>query len=198
MSSTAAGRRGCRCTFSAVTSGDWRRIRARLGAAIPGNVLAVPHHGGRVSSRRTPGEAPEDYRRRVAEEQRWLYTQAVTCSLAVVSVGTSNDYGHPRQESISAMRQAGMVVMCTQITPGCHDDLERLRPGVIRPAVPSQSRTTPDTTRGGHSRNLACAGTVIAEIGSDRVTIQRLREHQAAVDQLASDGPGHPLCRTTV
>jgi competence protein ComEC len=175
------------------TMEDWRRIHARLKGAIVGDLVAVPHHGGRLSAR--AGEPEADYERRVAEEQRWLYTNALRCSHAVVSVGTTNDYGHPRPEAIAALRHAGPVVRCTQITSRCHDDLELLRPGVIRPTVPSQSRAARDVTRGGHSRNLGCASTVVAEVGPDEVTIRRVEEHQGAVDRLRARPGGHPLCR---
>ncbi len=174
---------------------DWRRIRSRLGAPIPADLVAVPHHGGRVSPRQAASESSVDYQARVAREQRWLYSEAMRCSHAVLSVGTSNTYDHPRPETISALRQAGSVVMCTQLTPQCHSDPERLRPGVIPPAVPSQSRRPIDTTQSGRSRNLACAGTVITEIDPTGVVIHRLPLHQAAVDHLVTAPGGHPLCR---
>lgn len=177
------------------TIDDWRRIRTRLGTAIRADVVAVPHHGGRLSERQGAGESQPNYERRIAKEQYWLYSEVLTCSHAVVSVGTRNDYGHPHQETTAVMNQVGMVFLCTQITSQCHDDLERLRPGVIRPAFPSRSRSTTDLTQGGRSRNVACAGTVIIEIGPDQINIHRLKEHEDAVDRLRHSPSGHPLCR---
>ncbi|GIW79531.1 MAG: hypothetical protein KatS3mg105_1338 [Gemmatales bacterium] len=174
---------------------DWRRIRTRLGKAIAADIVAVPHHGGRLSQTRSTNKSQTEYQRRIADEQHWLYTEALRCSHAVVSVGTSNNYGHPRAETALALRQAQTVFLCTQITQRCHDELEQLRPGVIRPAFPSRSRPTQDRTPSGRSRNVACAGTIIAEIGPDKVTIQRLEQHQDAVDRLCRSPAGHPLCR---
>jgi hypothetical protein len=43
---------------------------------------------------------------------------------------------------------------------------------------------------------VACAGTVISEIGPDEVIVRQFAEHQYGVDALATSTSGHPLCRT--
>jgi beta-lactamase superfamily II metal-dependent hydrolase len=178
------------------TMDNWHSIREHLGAPIRADILAVPHHGGDVAAAGRTGKVQEDKRCRVAEELRWLYCDAIHPEFAVVSTGTVNDYGHPNRTTIRALCEADAQVLCTQITPQCHSDVESLRPGVIRPNVPSASRSKPDYTSGGHSRNLACASTVIAEVAPEAITIRRLQEHRFRVDAVAGMPDGHPLCRT--
>jgi beta-lactamase superfamily II metal-dependent hydrolase len=177
------------------TVDEWRRVRTLLGGAIPCDIVAVPHHGGNISLRRAKGETPAAYSSRVLTDMRWVYSQAVQPSHAVISVGSSNDYRHPRSETLAALNGVNAVVLCTQITPRCHDDLEPLRPGVIIPAFPSRSTPARDLTQSGRSRNVGCAGTVVAEISPTQVAIQRLNAHQVAVDNLCGTPAGHPLCR---
>ena len=131
--------------FTAVSAGRYPPI-----------FLSVPHHGGNVADRRRRGESYVEYEARVQEDLTWLYSAGVRCRFAIVSVGTNNQYGHPNAKAISALRSSGAHVLCTQITPQCHDDLEQLRPGVRRAEYPSQSRGGRDLTTGGKSRNVAC------------------------------------------
>jgi len=166
---------------------DWRQIRKRLGAPVAADILAVPHHGGQV--------VPPSRSQQPAEELRWLYQEGIHCRHAVISVGTSNNYGHPESMTVAALRESGATIICTQITRQCHDDLESLRPGVVQPAFPSRSTRRRELTTSGNSRNVACAGTVISEIGPEAVTIRQLSAHQRAVDGLATTAGGHPLCR---
>ncbi len=175
--------------------GDWRRVRSRLGGPISADVLSVPHHGGNVAGRRQNNESTVKYSARVQQDLKWLYSEGVRCKFAVISVGTINGYGHPKANTISALRSSGAHVLCTQITRQCHDDLEQLRPGVRRAEYPSQSRGSRDLTIGGKSRNVACAGTVISEIGTETVIIHRFDEHQHGVNGLFTRTGGHPLCR---
>lgn len=174
---------------------EWRRIRQRLGCPLRADILSVPHHGGNIAERRRSSESPGQYESRVQADLRWLYSDGIPCRLAIVSVGTANDYGHPNEACVTALRSTGADVVCTQITPRCHDTLESLRPGVIPPDSPSQSRRAHDVTQGGRSRNVACAGTVVSEIGPETVRIRRFDEHQRAVDSLSGSPAGHPLCR---
>ncbi|MBM4094905.1 MAG: MBL fold metallo-hydrolase [Planctomycetes bacterium] len=175
--------------------GDWRRIRDRLNGPITADIVGVPHHGGNITERQQRGESAAEYEARVQQDLRWLYAEAVRCKFAVVSVGTSNPYGHPKRAVVSALTASGACVVCTQITRQCHDDLEQLRPGVRRPDYPSQSRGGRDLTSGGRSRNVACAGTVISEVGPESVIIHRFDDHQHGVDGLMTSAIGHPLCR---
>jgi hypothetical protein len=174
---------------------DWRLIRRRLGACVPCEVATVPHHGGNLVGRRHKQETFEQYTARVESELQWLYENALCCKHAIVSVGTSNQYGHPYPATVAALRRAGVCVLCTQITRQCHDDLESLRPGVVHPSSPSRSTAYGDLTDRGNSRNVACTGTVLCTVGSNHIRIEHLATHQQAVDRLAGLPDGHPLCR---
>ena len=161
---------------------QWKEIRRSAGARQTCDVLAVPHHGGAAAS--------------TEAELSWLLDESIAAKVAVVSVGTSNTHGHPRADVIQAMTARGIIVMCTQITRKCSEDLEGLRPGVLQPVtVLGRSLATQDSTRQGNSRNVACAGTVRTIFSADAVVIDRIGDHQRAVDDLAACGSGHPLCR---
>lgn len=162
----------------------WRQLHAVLQAPIACDVLAVPHHGGVLT-------AADQVQRHA-----WVYREAVRCETAIVSVGSNSAARHPLPAHIAAIRESGAAVLCTQITPHCCDDLERLRPGVLAPTLPGASRPfelhAPTSLR---SRHVACAGSILVHIGPDVVRIDRVEEHAAAVGQLASTGGSHPLCR---
>lgn len=176
--------------------GDWRQIREYLGEPILADILNVPHHGGNICEHRQKGQSVAEYELREKQSLDWLYSEGVRCKFAVVSVGTINNYGHPKSATISALKSSHAEVICTQITQSCYDDLEKLRPGVRRAVFHSQSRGSCDLTSGARSRNVACAGTVIAEISRDSVTIRGFDEHQMGVEKLAAND-GHPLCRNS-
>lgn len=160
---------------------QWQRIRQARGRAVNCDILAVNHHAGIVWTN--------------PEELGWLYTEGVRPRFAIVSVATSNRDKHPRPEVIKALMSNNATVVCTQITKQCCDSLEPLRPGVLTPQVPGFSRATPDYTKAGNSRNVACGGTMVAEFTDAQLTLHRIAEHQAAVDRLAAADGGHPVCR---
>lgn len=161
---------------------QWRQISARAKGRIDCNIIAVPHHAGEMAGS--------------VEDLRILYRDIVHPQFAIVSVGTGNNHGHPRQEVIQALRDEGATVLCTQMTTQCTTDLERIRPGLLQPIVIiGQSSPTPDYTSVKKSRNVACAGTVRAVVAKDAVEIERVEQHATAVDSLASSAHGSPLCR---
>lgn len=173
---------------SVVFSGDLGYAELRTlsqdGAdPIECDVLAVPHHGARLT------------RRGDSQAHRRVYERFLRCKTAVVSVGSSNQHRHPSQDHITALRAAGAQVLCTQVTERCCDDLERLRRGVYRSSLPGASVPTPRLTTAGRSKLVACAGTILVEIGPDVVHVQGLEEHQRRVDQLVDTAGAHPLCR---
>lgn len=178
--------RGQRIIFAADSEvAQWREIHRKYGHRMKCDVLSVPHHAGRSHS----NDADLD----------WMFDQALDVSVAVISVGTTNTHGHPRQDVVTAMTNRGTKVMCTQITRRCNGnrrDLEFARPGVLRPLrFVGRSSETADLTDAGHSRNIACAGTVRVEATDHGLIVDRLKDHQQAVDQLATLADCTPLCR---
>lgn len=147
------------------------------------DVLAVPHHGGKLGSSTS------------TEFYEWVYSKVFRCTTAVVSVGSSNGNGHPKPDHMAAISRSGASVLCTQITPRCHEDLERLRPGIVASDLPGRSSAKPELTQAGCSKNIACAGSVFVEIGPNHINVKRLDQHRGGVDALMDDPHGHPLCR---
>ena len=157
---------------------QWRRIREARGRPLDCDILSVPHHGGII------WDDPS--------ELAWLYEEGIKPRHSIVSVSTSNTDKHPRKEVIEALRRSGSTVACTQITERCCDSLESLRPGVLSPILPGRSTKKTNRTKSGNSRNLACAGTVLAEFRDGNLEVHRIAEHTSAVDRLAASAPWSP------
>ena len=93
-----------------------KRMHAQHKGPMFCDVLSVPHHGAALG------------------EEAWIHGVALKSDYAVISVGSANRFrggSHPAPETVSALTRAGSRVVCTQITPRCCRDLERLRPGVM-------------------------------------------------------------------
>ena len=165
------------------TSAQWRTIRNARKKLLQCSILAVPHHGGAIHNSR--------------EDLDWLYEQAIRPRFAIISASTSNKFNHPREDVVSVLRQNGARVICTQVTSRCASDLERFRIDGLSITLPGRSQATKDLTADGQSRNIACAGTILAEVAPKSVKIGRLDEHKNAIDHLCritTDGV-IPLCR---
>ncbi len=178
-------RDGRRVVFAADSDlSQWREIHRRHGQ-VDCDAFSVPHHGGRFFGSQ--------------QELDWFFDQAISSQVAIISVGTSNTHGHPREEVVKALTKRGTVVACTQFTRQCNGgvyDLEFLRPGVLQPQLhPCQSSGSADLTDRGNSRNLACAGTIKLEFTAGGFVYDRLLDHQRSVDLLKSTGNACPLCR---
>jgi competence protein ComEC len=161
---------------------QWRDlIRTRDGRKVECKIITIPHHGG--------GFGGED------ADIEWLFKDAVSAEIAVVSVATVNRYSHPRPSVIRSAASAGCHVVCTQITPQCCENLEPLRPGVIGEIRhPCASKSKVDISLRRRSRNVACAGTISVLLDERGVTVERLSQHRDKVSELAARG-GRPLCR---
>jgi beta-lactamase superfamily II metal-dependent hydrolase len=169
---------------------QWREIRNCRGSVLPCEVIAVPHHAGVI----WPGHWDDT---RLRTELQWLYTEAIRAVHAVISVGTSNGEGHPRQEVIEELRKLGTIVTCTQITKQCCRNLETQRPALIPLILPGRAWAQKTTTNSGNSKDVGCAGTVVADITPTTVTVRQLAEHQSAVGALAARPHCSPLCFTS-
>lgn len=168
---------------------QWREIRKRRGSPLDCEAIAVPHHAGIIWPRHWNAT------QRQAELQ-WLYTDGVRPGIAIISVGTSNSDGHPREEVVRTLRNLGVTVLCTQITNQCCADPETHRAGVLPIIIPGRSTLRATKTTAGNSKDVACAGTVVADITPKSFALRRLAKHQAAVDALPrTTMPAMPLCR---
>jgi competence protein ComEC len=152
-----------------VFSGDapiesWELLSARIIAKKPlaCDVMTIPHHGGKISNNDEP-----------ACQQR-LYSEIIRPIYGIVSVGSNNTFGHPLAECISALRQAGVKVLCTQMTPQCCENIENIR--TLRRTISRPARSTREENRSstGRSRHVACFGSVVAEVSPQKVRISNL------------------------
>jgi competence protein ComEC len=91
---------------------------ARIASVCPGThpfVLFGPHHGG-----------PSDYRGAAAVGA----IASVGPPRGLISVGTKNQYSHPRPKYLQRLERAGCQIVCSQITSCCD------RNTVIRTKIP--------------------------------------------------------------
>ena len=151
----------------------WHSL-AEAGRLLAADVFVVPHHGGPRHPTRSFGFAE------LADE--------VSPAHALISVGTDQTFGHPLPELVRALRGAGAVVMCTQITAQCAKKPDALP---NRTVLPLAQLTDPTHLAPSGS---ACAGTVAVVVSTNHPpSILRVTEHQTAVNGLAANH--HPLCR---
>lgn len=158
---------------------QWRKIYERRGnRTLNCDILAVPHHGGLTDG--------------TSADLDWMYREAVTCDVAIFSVGTVLRPKHPRPEVVAKLRSSGATILCTEITSLCHANPHIRKPGVLQPQ--SHLGRAMNSAR---SSWVACKGTALATITSAGVEIDRLTTHQQAVDRLVSGSgnPNCPLCR---
>lgn len=95
--------------FVVLVGGDadgrvWDRLLAE-GRPMNANVLRIPHHGGSLGNETA----------RVIDD----LVAAVDPRYSVVSVGTSNRYGHPFQDVVQRVANRSKLA-CTQVTSSCH------------------------------------------------------------------------------
>ncbi len=158
---------------------EWQDIHAMFGK-IACDVLATPHHGGTIHT----DQAALD----------WLYNDALGARHAVISVGTTNTYGHPRADVVRSLRASGATVLCTQMTEQCSDDLESLRTSITPKTHVGASSNVKQLNLSGRSRNVRCAGTVRVKLVAGKLNIDNLSAHQVAVKNLPQKSKC-PLCQ---
>lgn len=93
--------------LSVLISGDadaevWGQI---IDAVGPVDVLRVSHHGAPLNG---------------AKMSESSILESLRPGLSIISVGTSNRYGHPSLAWIDALRAKGSRIMCTEVTALCH------------------------------------------------------------------------------
>jgi competence protein ComEC len=152
----------------------WKAIRDQRDNPLTCDVLAVPHHGGQIVRHRRMGESDEDFYNSTRPEYDWLYTDCIRPKYAVVSAGTDNTNNHPIPVHLDALRGAGAKVLCTQVTERCHSNVTNLAPAVLQPqSLPGHAK--------GRNPGVACAGTILVQIGRDEVSVDRFDQHRQAV-----------------
>ena len=156
----------------------WKELQtARGGERVKLAVMAVPHHGGLLGRKMTQADA------------KWLFQDVLDCEVAVISVGTRNPHRHPRREIVQALRDAGVRVMCTEVTRRCHGG------GLLSDLGHSVMDARPESIGEWIHRSgrVACAGTVVALFGAEGLQIDRIDEHRAVVKSSLLS----PMCCTS-
>lgn len=160
----------------------FKALVQRLGnRPIHCNVLAAPHHSGKLSTGKTDVKGFRNC-------YHWLYQDIVKAQYVVVSAGTDNKYDHPKREHLLEAVNQGATVICTQMTPQCHTDVKSVKPSLL-PLIHHPAEC-------GLNSGVGCGGTIVAELNSVGVKIERLREHQGKVNALAKIQS--PLCRSSL
>ncbi len=179
---------GRRIVFSGdATIEAWEYLAARMPEEkpLPCDIMAIPHHGGKISE-----DAAQEH-----IHQTRLYTELVKPQYGVISVGTSNQHGHPRKETLAALAKAGVTVLCTQMTGICCGDLEAFR--LVRRTLADPSRSMKEASRtkpSRRSKDVACFGSVVAEVSDTRVQISNLNRYERDLKKYAAVGAFSPAC----
>ncbi|XYH94232.1 ComEC/Rec2 family competence protein [Sorangium sp. So ce1128] len=155
---------------------SWSRLDDGL---VKARVIRTPHHGGEI--RDNGGDFGDLYDRVGAE-------------VSVFSVGTNNGDGHPDEDHVAgAHRAGGCRILCTQLTPRCHErPEERLGQGLARTGEVAYAYRH-RVPRPGRALEVPCAGamTVILD-GSGGYSVVPSRDdwHDAFVATLDT-----PMCQ---
>ena len=140
---------------------------------LKADVFKFPHHGAWYSG----------------EPSLQKVMERVDPAVVVISVGTSNSYGHPSPETLRLLRslQGSVRFMCTAATPQCHGTPEAMSTQV-RELMPPESQ-------GGYSYKkpqfCPCAGHVTIHISSSGVEVHPTPEQHGRVIELFET----PQCR---
>lgn len=163
--------------------GSWERLDAQLR---PARLIRSPHHGGEIR------EGGQEWR-----TFSDLY-DAVGAAQAVFSVGTRNGHDHPRADHAEAARRGGDCrVLCTQLTPRCHDEPTLLRNEALGLAGgvewPYRHQVVPGHPKHRPHDEVPCAGSVVAWLGPDG-SLDIEPRPRGGHDRLVRR-TDHPLCQ---
>lgn len=168
------------------TLDSWERLGHLERELLRAEVFRIPHHGGNIDEGGTTWTIATLYER-------------VAPRVAIISVGTNNDYKHPERVQLPTAPVNGgdCRILCTQLTPRCHDDPQTQRARALKnpsPVVyPYRHRVFPgDPKRSRPTGEVSCAGSMVAWIDPSGITIQPDASgwHDNFVELL-----DHPLCR---
>lgn len=137
--------------------GSWEDLNEYDPGLVPAAAIRVPHHGGNAKEGgRTWKEHSDLYRH-------------VRADLAVISVGSNNPprWSHPREDHVAAIRRDGACrLLCTQLTPRCHEVPTTLRQQLLEQAGMVEFPYRHWDERGNplHLKEVPCAGTIVVWI----------------------------------
>ncbi len=164
----------------------WKTVSQSLTTPITCDVLAVPHHGGQIVRQQRSGESDGDFYAAIRSDYDWLYRDCIRPEYAIVSAGSGNTHDHPIPVHLDALHAADAKILCTQITDRCHGSIAQLAPAVLPQSLPGHAK--------GSNPAVACAGTVLVQIGPDEITVDRFDDHRQEVRRKVSAPDGTPRC----
>ncbi|MFC1677351.1 ComEC/Rec2 family competence protein [Planctomycetota bacterium] len=157
-----------------IFSGDatieaWEHISEKYFKEQPFHcdIMTIPHHGGKMTSQKNE-----------LDVQKKMYSEIIKPEYGIISVGTCNRDEHPCPETISALIDSGVEVLCTQMTSQCCSDLEKIREESRIITQPSLSSREKKTTVSGKSKDIACLGTITVKVSQEEIKIDQLKTHE--------------------
>ncbi|MBR0238035.1 MAG: MBL fold metallo-hydrolase [Thermoguttaceae bacterium] len=164
----------------------FEQIYQNRGKPFVVDIATISHHGGDINA------SPEQLNN--------LFSNILKTQYAIVSVGTRNSYHHPFPDTIKTIANLGIEIFCTQITSACcpEEYLEMWR--YVRDKVGldySLSTFQRDITVKNDqelSRNVACAGTIIATISENGTIIKQLDDLRSTKEKLKNQIPNSSPC----
>lgn len=145
---------------------SWEQLEPAL---LQADAIRSPHHGGGIREG-SPSWTEAD-----------LYDR-VGADTVVVSCGTHNPHGHPTDQHLAGIAPGTRRLLCTQLTPRCHEDLTSVRGEMLRGA----SRVAYAYRHRGR-KEVPCAGSILVELlddGTVRVDPPREGWHDQLLDRM--------------
>lgn len=152
----------------------WRWMKDRC-VDLKADVFKIPHHGAWYEGEPSLEEVLD----------------LVSPAFAVISVGSSNGYGHPAIETFRALRSrhVGLRFACTQTTARCHPSTQTVA-AEARSRLPTENRSNHQWLQ----QSCPCAGTVLLRIYQSGLDIRpTVEQHDEVISLFAS-----PQCRVDV
>lgn len=148
------------------------RLLGERASDLGADVVVAPHHGGLLHDSQGVLSLEDLY-------------GAIGATIAIISAGARNMYGHPRPEAIRTVQRGSYSrVMCTEVTPWC------LGAG----SVDEHSMAAKDPShQAAPPAKPACAGTIRIEVMQDG---QWFVSPDIAAHQEIISGWRNPICAT--
>jgi competence protein ComEC len=151
---------------------SWRGVLER-GEDVRADIIKVPHHGGSLPAGADRASLSE-------------VLDAVDASYSIISVGSSNSYGHPDPGTLRELqrRRDHTRVMCTQVNATCLGvgTLPRNEASELPQATLIESAPRPG--------EYPCAGTIVVEVQNAGWTVMPdIPKHRRVIDAL-----DNPMC----
>lgn len=136
---------------------SWENLEAGLLSAC---AVRAPHHGGEIRD----GSPSWDER---------TFYDSTDAEAVILSVGTNNAHGHPVEGHLTGIAAPDQRrLLCTQLTPRCHDDVAGIRTEMLRTAstvtyAPYRHRYSGGTRVARPQNEVPCAGSIVVELFDD-------------------------------